>query len=181
MDWIRTRPTVNINYSFIQCKFFVMNFWPEKLINAFLYRYRFLEVRDCRIPLSFGPPPQSLTKRQIINRSDCYLLNNCRLLLLENVKNIIIQLIFLRGIFIYNFSMYVIQHCFTCRPSDSTMSEDAGIESMTVATMALTARRSNHSATSTFYSVYVWFGGTYNKSEMSAGRRQLILATVWEC
>jgi hypothetical protein len=24
--------------------------------------------------------------------------------------------------------MYFIQHCFTCRPSDSTVSEDAGIE-----------------------------------------------------
>jgi hypothetical protein len=26
--------------------------------------------------------------------------------------------------------MYVIQHCFICRPSDSTVSEDAGIEPM---------------------------------------------------
>jgi hypothetical protein len=31
------------------------------------------------------------------------------------------------------FSFYVIQHCFICRPSDSTVSEDAGIESRTVA------------------------------------------------
>jgi hypothetical protein len=38
--------------------------------------------------------------------------------------------------------MYVIQYCFICRPSDSTVSEDAGIEPRTVAT----ARRSNHSA-----------------------------------
>ena len=30
------------------------------------------------------------------------------------------------------------------RPSDSTVSEDAGIECRTVATLALTARRSNH-------------------------------------
>jgi hypothetical protein len=30
--------------------------------------------------------------------------------------------------------MYVIQHCFICRPSDSTVSEDAGIEPRTVAT-----------------------------------------------
>ncbi len=35
-----------------------------------------------------------------------------------------------------------------CRPSDSTVSEDAGIEPRTVATSALTARRSNHSARS---------------------------------
>jgi hypothetical protein len=38
--------------------------------------------------------------------------------------------------------MNVIQHCFICRPSDSTVSENAGIEPWTVATMALTARRS---------------------------------------
>jgi hypothetical protein len=43
--------------------------------------------------------------------------------------------------------MYDIQYCFICRPSDSTVSEDAGIEPMSVATLALTARRSNHLAT----------------------------------
>jgi hypothetical protein len=31
-------------------------------------------------------------------------------------------------------SMYCIQHCFICRPSDFSVSEDAGIESRTVAT-----------------------------------------------
>jgi hypothetical protein len=35
-----------------------------------------------------------------------------------------------------------IQHCFICRPSDSTLSEDAGIEPRTVATTALAVRRS---------------------------------------
>ncbi len=44
--------------------------------------------------------------------------------------------------------MYVIQHYFICRPSGSTVSEDAGIEPRTVATLALTARRSNHSVRS---------------------------------
>jgi hypothetical protein len=44
--------------------------------------------------------------------------------------------------------MYVLQHCFICRPSDSTVSEDVGIEPRTVTTLALTARRSNHSARS---------------------------------
>jgi hypothetical protein len=39
--------------------------------------------------------------------------------------------------------MYVIQDCFICRPSDSTVSEDAGIESGTVATLALAVKRSN--------------------------------------
>jgi hypothetical protein len=33
---------------------------------------------------------------------------------------------------------YFIQHCFICRPSDSTVSEDAGIDPRTVATSALT-------------------------------------------
>jgi hypothetical protein len=47
--------------------------------------------------------------------------------------------------FLFN---YVVQHCFICRPSDFSVSEDAGIESRTVATLALTARRSNQSARS---------------------------------
>ncbi len=42
--------------------------------------------------------------------------------------------------------MYIIQDCVICRPSDSTVSEDAGIEPRTVATLALTARCSNHLA-----------------------------------
>jgi len=45
------------------------------------------------------------------------------------------------------FILYVIQHCFICHPSDSTVSEGAGIEPRIVATLALTARRfNNHSA-----------------------------------
>jgi hypothetical protein len=44
--------------------------------------------------------------------------------------------------------IYVIQHSFICRPSDSTVSDDAGIEPRTVATLALTVRRSNHLARS---------------------------------
>ncbi len=47
-----------------------------------------------------------------------------------------------------DFFMYGIQHCFICRPSDSTVSEDAGIEPRTVATEALAVRRSNYSARS---------------------------------
>jgi hypothetical protein len=41
--------------------------------------------------------------------------------------------------------MYVIQHCFICRPSDSSVTEDAGIKIRTVATFALTVKRSNYS------------------------------------
>jgi hypothetical protein len=44
--------------------------------------------------------------------------------------------------------MCIIHRCIICRPSDSTLSEDAGIGPRTVATWALTARRSNHSARS---------------------------------
>jgi hypothetical protein len=36
-----------------------------------------------------------------------------------------------------------IQHCFICRLSDSTVSEDAEIDPRTVATLALTVGRSN--------------------------------------
>ncbi len=43
------------------------------------------------------------------------------------------------------FFMCFIQHCFICRPSDSAVSEDAGIEPRTVLTMPLAVRRSNHS------------------------------------
>ncbi len=39
---------------------------------------------------------------------------------------------------------YYIQHCFICRPSDSTVPTVAGIEPRTVATGVLTVRRSNH-------------------------------------
>ncbi len=46
------------------------------------------------------------------------------------------------------FIVYAIQHCFTCRPSDSTVSADAGIEPRTVVTSALAVRRFNHSARS---------------------------------
>jgi hypothetical protein len=41
-------------------------------------------------------------------------------------------------------SIYCIQHCFICRPSDSTVLEDAGIEPRTVATSVLAIRHSNH-------------------------------------
>jgi hypothetical protein len=51
--------------------------------------------------------------------------------------------IFFGGIF-FSFCSYSIQHCFICRPSDSTVPTDAGIEPWTVATGALAVRRSNH-------------------------------------
>jgi hypothetical protein len=44
------------------------------------------------------------------------------------------------------FSIYCIQHSSICRPSDSTVSVDAGIEPRNVVTSALAARPSKHSA-----------------------------------
>jgi hypothetical protein len=44
----------------------------------------------------------------------------------------------------FSFRSYNIQHCFICRPSDSTVPTDAEIEPGTVATGALAVRRSNH-------------------------------------
>jgi hypothetical protein len=48
--------------------------------------------------------------------------------------------------------IYDIKHCFIFRPSDSTVSEDDGIEPRIVATTALAFRRSNHSARSHLHS-----------------------------
>jgi hypothetical protein len=54
----------------------------------------------------------------------------------------------LKGVFLdfLDFFMYDTQHCFICLPSDTTVSEDAGIEPRTVATTALAVRRSKKSA-----------------------------------
>ncbi len=46
------------------------------------------------------------------------------------------------------FDFLFLQHCFIYLPSDSTVTEDAGIEPRTVATLALTARCTNHLARS---------------------------------
>ena len=45
------------------------------------------------------------------------------------------------GIFRFFLFIYDIQHCFICRPSDSTVSIDAGIEPRTVATTAHRKKR----------------------------------------
>jgi hypothetical protein len=55
----------------------------------------------------------------------------------------------------------VIQHCFICRPSDSTVLEDAGIEPRIATTLALTARPSKHSARRS----HTNFGTTVRKAE----------------
>jgi hypothetical protein len=56
--------------------------------------------------------------------------------------------VFMVHVFWISFSMYCFQHCFICRCSDSTVSEDAGIWFRTVATLALAVGRSNHWARS---------------------------------
>ncbi len=56
--------------------------------------------------------------------------NTSDLIKIHNIKN---------NYFSSNCAVYSIQHCFICRPSDFTVSEDAaGIEPRTVATSALT-------------------------------------------
>jgi hypothetical protein len=62
-----------------------------------------------------------------------------------------------RGFF-GDYFMYFIQHCFICSPSDSTVSEDAGIDLRTVAILALAVRRSNHltRSLSTLKTAYTW-------------------------
>ncbi len=64
--------------------------------------------------------------------------------MLVAIFNQCVQLIYIKGDFLI---LYAFQHCFICRSSDSTVSEDAGIEPRNVATTS-TARRSNHSARS---------------------------------
>jgi hypothetical protein len=44
------------------------------------------------------------------------------------------------GGFLDFFPMYCVQHCFICRPSDSTVSENAGIELLPWQSEALTTR-----------------------------------------
>jgi hypothetical protein len=51
-------------------------------------------------------------------------------------------------IFLVFLFMCDIQHCFICRPSDPSVSEDAGIEPRTDAITALAVRLSNHAARS---------------------------------
>jgi hypothetical protein len=49
-----------------------------------------------------------------------------------------------RNVFL-KWDSFFIRHCFISRPSDFTVSEDAGIEPRTVATSTLAVRRSNNS------------------------------------
>ncbi len=54
-----------------------------------------------------------------------------------NTKIMHITRTFVKGDFLdFLLFMYYIQHCFICRPSDSTVSKDAGIEPRTVASTA---------------------------------------------
>ncbi len=43
----------------------------------------------------------------------------------------VLQTLYIYCIFSRGFFMYLIQHCFSCRPSDSTVSENAGIDHRT--------------------------------------------------
>ncbi len=56
--------------------------------------------------------------------------------------------LFQRWLIFCIFFNYFIQSCFICRPLDSIVPEDAGIEPKTVVTLVLAGRRSNYSARS---------------------------------
>ncbi len=71
----------------------------------------------------------------------------------------------IRIYFSFIFRYFIQLFWFICRPSDSTVSEDAGIEPRTVATFALAVRRSNQAARShpllgqiSFKNVHAWVG-----------------------
>jgi hypothetical protein len=59
---------------------------------------------------------------------------NKRISTVDNFTNV--KLVLLVG-FLVLFFMFLIQHCFICRPSDFTKSEDAAIKYRPVATLAL--------------------------------------------
>ncbi len=65
------------------------------------------------------------------------------MLLSENNLSILAISSFL-NIFWGIFSLFILYNIQHCRPSDSTVPTDAGIEPKTVATGALAVRRSNH-------------------------------------
>jgi hypothetical protein len=90
--------------------------------------------------------PTSLTVRLLLTPFFKFSLPLSLSLILRIFYDILlIHLLFLTFfLFSSSFFMNDIQHCFICRPSDYTVSEDAGIEPMTVATTALAVRRSNH-------------------------------------
>ncbi len=68
--------------------------------------------------------------------------------------------------------MYDIQNCFICRPSDSTVSEDAWIEPRAAVTTALAVRRSNRSARSHPHSA---------RSHPHSARSHPKIDMVWRC
>ncbi len=78
----------------------------------------------------------------------CYIVNWTSWLSFDPACERSLRKHFFNGGFFWDFFRYDIQHCFICRPSESTVSENAGIESRTVATTALAVGRSNHSARS---------------------------------
>jgi hypothetical protein len=71
-----------------------------------------------------------------------------------------------------SFCSYNIQHCFICRPSDSTVPTDAGIEPRTVATDALVVRRSNHYRLDLIRKLY------YIPGDFEEAHAELIIATL---
>ncbi len=70
-------------------------------------------------------------KRQVLGTRGTWTLATLKI----RPRNAKTKLFLQEGIFGFSL-MYVIQHCYICHPSHSTVSEDAGIEPRTVATLA---------------------------------------------
>jgi len=76
-------------------------------------------------------------------KAGSYLMERCPLPLRDRHKRLLFIILYFWGGF-FSFCSYNIQHCFICRPSDSIVQTDTGIEPRTVATCALADRHSNH-------------------------------------
>ncbi len=76
--------------------------------------------------------------------------------------------------------MYDIQYCFICRPTDSTVSEDAEIEPRTVATTALTVRRSNYSARSHLQYIIVKIGKAGDRRSLQPLKENIQHFKTWK-
>jgi hypothetical protein len=99
---------------------------------------RFRNIGDCRNKIEKGIW-KSLKNYSLIGRTVFRYLKSCPL---HNATQQ--ESRYWTGRLFISFCSYNIQHCFICRPSDSTVPTDAGIEPWTVATCALAVRRSNH-------------------------------------
>ncbi len=138
-------PILCVEVGQLKILFFIAQFRFFRFVSFCFGFYRNTETRVVRIETSFEgswSPAQHLHllwhfPAWISNfLSELYQINK------SSEKNSFFKIFFWGDFFL--FFSYNIQHCFICRPSDSTVPTDAGIEPRTVATGALAVRRSNH-------------------------------------